>query len=169
MNFKDEKNRWRTKSIFIEHKKKNWEVYYTLKDENYTVDGVEYPSLYKLFMQSADMYDFAVTYLGGLPHLEALRKSSWFEFGIGSHRGFAQWLVDMDMRDKSTAKKALLQAQLEGKVQASTKLFDAATKQPQAKKQSLTIRPKPSKKENKDDDAFLDDVSSRLNVIKFRD
>lgn len=56
-------------------------VSYTLKDWDHTVDGVVYPSLYRLYLEQEDLteYEFANTYLDGWEHWEMLTSCSWFK------------------------------------------------------------------------------------------
>ena len=170
MQFKNSKNKWKTKSLTLENYlsegKKGDVPPYTLKEYDVEYEGVKVKSLYLLFMESVDEYDFAVNHLGGIQHLEQFRKSSWFENGKGSHRGFINWINDMKQRDKSLAKKAMIEAVREGKVQAATRLHDISS---ESKKEKLTIEEPTSVKKTKEDNQFLDDVSNRLNVINFRD
>jgi hypothetical protein len=55
-------------------------VSYTLKDWDHTVDGIVYPSLYKLYIEQEDLteYEFANTHLDGWEHWEMLTSTSWF-------------------------------------------------------------------------------------------
>lgn len=170
MDFKNSRNKWRTKSLILEfylsEGKRGDVPPFTLKDDDVEHEGVKVRSLYKMFMESADTYDFACTHLGGIQHLNQFRKSSWFESGRGSHRGFVSWLNDMKQRDESLAKKALLSAVREGKIQAANKLYDVSTK---TVKEKLTITEPTKVRKQKEDEEFLEGVSSRLNVINFRD
>ena len=114
MNFKDEKGSWRTVTLFAERlNKENRDHYnppYTLYEYDLERDGKVYKSLYLLYMDSIDEYDFVMTHLGGMSHWEKLCKSKWFGQGKHSHRGVAAWREDMRLRDESISKKALLEA-----------------------------------------------------------
>lgn len=172
--WRDNRNGWRTKTLFVEHLSKadqeKHQPPYTLKEYDIEHNGLKCQSLYRLFMESTDEYEFATKYLGGTAHLKSLRKSKWFDDGHRTHKGYKDWLEDMRMRDESLAKKAIMLAIQEGKVQAANKLWDQSTKNKQ-NKESLTIRETKARIKNKvtEEEEFLDDVSSRLNVIKFRD
>lgn len=56
-------------------------VSYTLKDWDHTVDGIVYPSLYRLYLEMEDLseYDFANTHLDGWEHWEMLTSCNWFK------------------------------------------------------------------------------------------
>lgn len=56
-------------------------VSYTLKDWDHTVDGIVYPSLYRLYLEQEDLteYEFANTHLDGWEHWEMLTSSNWFK------------------------------------------------------------------------------------------
>lgn len=174
MQFRNNRDNWRTKSLFIDFREKHniddFEEYYCLTEHPREKFGKVGITLYDKFMDSTDEYEFAVNHLGGLGHLDTLKKSVWFMDGHRSHRGYKAWTADMKLRDESFAKKALMEAVHEGKVQAASKIYDASVK---GKKEgsSLTIRPDRVARSKKavDEDNFLDEVSSRLNVIKFRD
>lgn len=79
--FRNSSNQRLTKSLFFEESEDRSLVVYTLKDQDHTVDGVVYPSLYRLFMQAEDLleYEFAVSNLDGWEHWQMLKSCSWFK------------------------------------------------------------------------------------------
>lgn len=54
---------------------------YTLKDKDHTVDGITYPSLYRLYMEEEDLteYNFANKYLNGWSHWLEISNATWFK------------------------------------------------------------------------------------------
>lgn len=81
---------------------------YTLKDDDHTVDGKTYKSLYKLYMDTNDPTEwrFATTYLDGWEHWEILCECSWFKPYI------ERWRRELELRMKS---EALARIMREGK------------------------------------------------------
>lgn len=75
-------------------------VVYTLKDW----DHEGFPSLYRLYLEMNDPteYQFAVTYLDGLVHWEALCECSWFKEYL------ARWRRELELRMKSQALKRIM-------------------------------------------------------------
>lgn len=74
-------------------------VSYTLKDWDHTVDGVVYPSLYRLYLETEDLteYEFANTYLDGWEHWEMLTNCAWF-------RPYAErWRKELSLKIKARA------------------------------------------------------------------
>lgn len=80
-SFRNSSNQRLTKSLFFEESEDKSLVVYTLKDKDHTVDGVVYPSLYRLFLETEDPteYQFAVSYLDGWDHWQMLKACTWFK------------------------------------------------------------------------------------------
>lgn len=96
-NFRNSSNQRLTKSLFFEESEDRSLVVYTLKDSDHTVDGVTYPSLYRLFMEADDLteYSFAVSHLDGWEHWQMLCNSNWF-------RPYAKrWREELEVRARS--------------------------------------------------------------------
>jgi len=132
--------------------------------------GKTYKSLYKLFMESIDEYDFATNHLGNLPTWQQLCSTKWFSEGYREHRGIEAWREDLRMRDESNAKKTLMLAASEGDVSAARKLWDMSrpekeTKRGRFKKDEVTKEAAKAVEEND----FLSDAAMRLNVVSIRD
>lgn len=55
-------------------------VIYTLKDSDYTVDGVTYLSLYQRYLDMEDLteFDFASTFFDSYEHFRILCQAEWF-------------------------------------------------------------------------------------------
>lgn len=78
-------------------------VSYTLKDWDHTVDGVVYPSLYRLYLESEDLteYEFANTHLDGWEHWEMLTACHWF-------KPYAErWRKELSLKIKARALRRL--------------------------------------------------------------
>lgn len=120
---------FRTDSLFVEriHRKKNNEgiiPVYTLSERE---ESKEYKSLYEVFINSLDEYDFAMKAFKSKAHLDHLKGLKWFREsfrGLGSFRGYDAWLEDMRERDASIAKKVLMDKAADGDVSAAKKLAD---------------------------------------------
>jgi hypothetical protein len=78
---------------------------YTLKDHDHTVEGVTYPSLYKLYMSVNDPteYRFATKHLDGWEHWEALSSCTWFQPYL------ERWRRELETRMKSEALARIMQ------------------------------------------------------------
>lgn len=163
---------WRTKTLFVEmlgpKQIEKHKPPYTLHEVDIERQGIKYQSLYKLFMECADAYEFCTKYLGGPAHLKSLKKSKWFYDGHRAHRGWDAWEEDMKLRDNSLAKRALILATKEGKTQAASKLYDN-TKEVESKRGRF-VKDEAIKQAAKkvEDDDFLKDAASRLNVYDLR-
>lgn len=98
--FRSASNQRFTKTLFFET---NFDdkpsVVYTLKDRDHEVDGVVYPSLYRLYMEMSDPleYRFANTYLDGYEHWQMLCECSWFKPYV--HR----WRNELELKKRSEA------------------------------------------------------------------
>lgn len=131
-----ENGRFMTRQIFVEHcdkEKKDLPPLYTLKQE----DG-EYPSAYKIYMESVDEYDAAIKLVGNLTRWEYLSKGVLFEPHLET------WRRHMKLRDESMAKKVLLDNVEKGQTTAanSLKSWDKAKKtkgRPKKPTQSSTV------------------------------
>ena len=68
---------------------------YTLKDW----DHEGYPSLYRLYMETADLteYTFAETYLDGWAHWERLTQATWFKPFV------ARWRAELELKLRAQA------------------------------------------------------------------
>lgn len=168
------KNNLRTKTLFADlispEDRKKFNPKYTLKEYDTTFGGKEYKSLYLLYMESVDEYDFIEKYLEGTAHFEALCNAKWFRDGVRSHRGIEAWREDMRARDASRAKKAVMVAVSEGDTAAAKKLWDMS--KPTAETKRGRFVKEEAKKEavkKVEEEDFLADAALRLNVVSIRD
>jgi hypothetical protein len=74
-------------------------VSYTLKDWDHTVDGVVYPSLYRLYLEQEDLteYEFANAHLDGWEHWEMLTSATWFRPYV------SRWRKELSLKLKARA------------------------------------------------------------------
>lgn len=81
--FKNSNGQLYTKRLFFETSgdvnDKSFTLY-TLKDEDYTVDGKTYISLYKRYLELEDLteFDFATLYFDSYEHFKILCQANWF-------------------------------------------------------------------------------------------
>lgn len=87
------------RELFWEHADNKANAIYTLKDEDHEVDGVQYQSLYRLFMAKNDPteYLFAMEYLDGWSHWTALSQASFFIPYV------TRWREELELRFRANA------------------------------------------------------------------
>lgn len=112
-----------TQGLFYEFG--NSDAIYTLKSEDVTRDGKTYISVYKVFLESTDEYEAAMRIVGSMQHWRKLCSQSWFTDGMDVHswEGIKQAREDMVVRDKSLAKKQLMEAAVSGNVTAMKTIY----------------------------------------------
>lgn len=80
--FKNIQGAWYTKAMFSDTAamEDRHICMYTTRDEDHTIGGKTYPSLYKLYMEMEDIHEveFAKQYLGGYKHWKTLCTTEWF-------------------------------------------------------------------------------------------
>lgn len=106
--FKNSSNTRYLKGLFYEQVNEDkTTVSYTLKDE----DHKGFPSLYRLYMEVGDPteYNFAVQYLDGWSHWEALTACTWFKPYV------ERWRRELEVKMASEALAAVRLAAKEGK------------------------------------------------------
>lgn len=118
-----------TQGLFYEFQ--NPDAPYTLKNQDVTKGDKTYVSIYRVYMESADEYEAAMRIVGSMQHWRKLCSQAWFLEGIDafSWEGIKQAREDMAARDKSLAKKQLLEAASEGNVTAMKTVYGDAPKQ----------------------------------------
>jgi len=167
-------SRVNTRSMFVDlvglEERSEGTPEFTIQEYDIERDGKKYKSLYKLFMQSADEYDFAIEHLGGLDIFNQLTSAKWFSEGYRAHRGIAAWREDMRARDESLAKKAILLAVRDGDINAAKKLFDVSKKTNTTRGRFVKDEAKKEAAKMAEDKDFLKGAASRLdNVINIMD
>lgn len=121
-----EGGRLKTEGLFYElcqNKAARDECPFTIKEYDYKGR----PSLYLLYMQCVDEWDFISKHLNGsTTHWEKLCETHWFMEGRPEHnfKGLRKWREDIRMRDESLAKSILMQEARDGNVTAAKALGD---------------------------------------------
>jgi len=84
-----------TKGLFFETSIDNYSAVYTLKNE----DHLHYLSLYKLYMAAEDPteYLFAMEYLDGWEHWQAISRTNWFRPYV------TRWRQELDLKLRAEA------------------------------------------------------------------
>lgn len=104
--FRTENGQLRLQSLFREMRRSadNQLAVYTLYDEDVTIDGKEYKSLYKLYMACEDVteYVFATTHLAGWEHWERLASAEWFQPYI------ERWRKELELKLRARALKNII-------------------------------------------------------------
>lgn len=153
----------RTESLFHEtighEAKKRYTPIYTMKEEDFK--GL--PSAYRIYMESVDEYEAALTLVGSIAHWEACCKSPRFMEGTKYARGLLSWRDDMKRRDESLAKKVLMQEVAKGSVVAAKALADFGGKPliKKAKGKSVDIS-----LQIEEDDKNLENLHKNLVLLK---
>jgi hypothetical protein len=79
--FKNAQGVYLTRQLFVElsDSERNW-CLYSLRPDDYTIDGKVYPSLRRLYVELGDEseYEFAKRYFDGWTHWQRLVNSPWF-------------------------------------------------------------------------------------------
>lgn len=123
-DFIDRRGAMKTELLFEETIKpdrlENYSPLYTLKEKD-----TELPSAYKVYMGSVDEYEAAMRLLGSTRHWRRLCGLRWFMEGIPEKGfdGLKSWRRDMELRDRSKAKKQLMEAAEAGVVSAQQTLY----------------------------------------------
>lgn len=105
---RDSRGKWRKGSLFFEtslpDRREDQEPPFTLKEEDYEVDGNKYKSMYKLYMEIADPteYEFAMQVLGSWNHWQVLQKASWMKEYVQA------WRDELAIKLRSKAIKAMV-------------------------------------------------------------
>lgn len=154
-NLVDVRGVYRTESLFKETIRpivaESYDPVYTIKEKDN-----EYPSMYRIYMESVDEYDAAMKLVGSMAHWEKLCALKWFKTGrteVG-FRGLDAWREDMRQRDLSYAKAKLKKAADNGDITATRKLHDIASKKTPRK----VGRPEKEVSEVKDDYDYSADI-----------
>lgn len=163
-----------TKKFFVElcsvEEREKFDPQYTMAEKHKELNGKKYLSMYQLYMESADEYEFAMNVLGSTTHWERLLQAGWFYDGYRNHKGIEKWREDMRARDESLAKKVLLTAAKSGDINAAKKLFDTSKPKSETKRgrfvKQEAIKEAAKKSEDKE---FLDSAVKRLNVVNIQE
>jgi hypothetical protein len=144
---KDSQGRFRTQSLFWEHRHESYPAHFTTKRHAIERDGKKYISLYEKYMEIADPteYQVAIRLLGSWDHWQALLGSKWFQELVTEWRN--ELRVKMESQRYFEMIEVIDNASTPGqeakKVQATKWLAERYTPQEQK------IRGRPSKAEKK--------------------
>jgi len=144
MDYRDNMNRWRTRSLFWETSLDNQRgdyTLYTLKDYDIERDGRTYKSLYLLYISYDHVpfneYEFANNHLGGWNHWETLSTKAHVDI----RNAIASWRNEIEIKLKAEAIRAMIKSAREDGVKG----FSAAKYL--ADKSYAPTRGRPSKEE----------------------
>ena len=119
-----------TQGLFYEYN--NPDAPYTLRTEDHTSrKGNVYKSFARVYRESVDEYDAAMTLLGSWAHWQKLCKEEWFSTGVingSSFSGLNDWREEKEKANESAAKRVLLDAVADGDVQAAKYLDSKVAK-----------------------------------------
>lgn len=108
--FKDSMGRFRTQSLFYEHRSDAYPAFFTLKKRDIVRDGVEYISLYRKYMEIGDPteYKVAIRVFGSWDHWEQLAGTKWFKEHLTGWREELKVRMESDryFEAKATAKES---------------------------------------------------------------
>ena len=156
-HLKDSMGRFRTLSLFVEHKHDSYPAPFTLKDYNHK--GAM--SMYLKYMEYSDPteYSFALGMLGSWKHWELLTSSEWFSPYV------TQWRKELKQKLAYERFQEMLKAADKGNIHASKWLDERFGVKPRSK------RGRPSKaekaahlKEVADEKALIREEAERLGI-----
>lgn len=134
-----DKNIKRTQGLFAEFQTSDDTAPYTFKEFDVHKDGVTYVSFSAVYLDSADEYEAAMRLVGSWKHWQKLCGLKWFNEGLPQFNweGIESLRSTMLARDKSLARKKLIEAAEAGNVTAAKSILE--TKEP-AKKAGRPVK-----------------------------
>lgn len=153
-----------TQSLFLEARYEKEFAVYSLKDDDWTLDGVVYPSLKKLFIELEDVteYEFANRYLLGWQHWKRLNNNN-----LLAHH-FEEWREELELKVRAQAVRDIisLSAGESGGFQAAKWLADRGWEKRGAGRPSKEENEKNKRIQSRLDDEFSADVARMENYRK---
>ena len=124
-SFKDKCGRWRSRSLFIEFAHPDYPAYFTLDDDDKTVDGVTYISAKRKYLEYKDPYEhtFATAVFGSYPCWDACCSSPDLRDHIES------WREELQLLLRSIGVSQLVRKAESGDVAAAKHLASFSTRQ----------------------------------------
>ncbi len=121
----DNMSRPYTQSLFLEVGYNTDTAQYTLKDEDHFYEGKLYPSLKKLYIQTADPteYEFACTHLLGWKHWKRILENKFLRKYVD------EWREELEVKLRCQGIKATIDAAGSGSFQAAKWLADRGWEQ----------------------------------------
>lgn len=110
---KDDMNRYLTKSLFLEtakpEQRAKFGTPFTLKEEDWELDGIKYISLRRLYLEISDPseYEFAQIVFGSWKHWQSICNATWFR---DIH---AEWKEELEIKLQSKALKSIIHSATE--------------------------------------------------------
>lgn len=108
--YRDTQNRRLLRGLFMEFDTTCPTAIYTLKDTDQVRHDKSFPSLYRLYLEAADLteYSFANTHLENWEHWTLLCDTLWFQPYI------TRWRTELELKLKSEALMALIEESKDG-------------------------------------------------------
>lgn len=110
--YKTRNNRYLLRALFFEQREVESKTHaiYTLDDKDKTVNNYTYLSMYRLYMEEADLteYDFATKYLESWEQWIMLTSARWFKPYID------RWRTELELRLKADALRRIIKEAVEG-------------------------------------------------------
>ena len=103
---------------------------YSLKD----YDHRGYPSMYRIYMDSATEYEAGIRLLGSWKHWKKLCRCQFFQTHL------EEWREERQLREESMAKTALLNSVEEGNVSAAKTILDEKKKKVAGRPTSAAVQ-----------------------------
>lgn len=112
--FLDDNNKPLTQSLFLELGYSDYAIY-TLKDIDWQLNGKNYPSLKRLYLEMEDPteYDFATTYLLNFRHWQRICENKQIRIHID------EWRDELEYKLRSKAVKGIMESAKQGNFQAA--------------------------------------------------
>lgn len=110
-----------TKGMFYEYRHQSTSQLqppFTLKPYDFTdIHGVEYESMYLLYMECDSEYEAAIKILGSYNHWKKLANTNWFS------KHLEEWEMERNIRDEAIARSTLIAAAEAGNVPAANSIY----------------------------------------------
>lgn len=121
-----EKNIRRTQGLFVEFQTSDETAPYTFKDFDVHKEGHTHVSFSSVYLDSADEYEAAMRLVGSWKHWQKLCSLKWFNEGLPQFNweGIESLRQTMTARDRSLARKKLLEAAEVGNVTAAKAILE---------------------------------------------
>lgn len=121
-----EKNVKLTQGLFIEFQNSEDTAPYTFKEFDVHKNERTYVSFSSVYLDSADEYEAAMRLVGSWKHWQKLCSLKWFTEGLPQFNweGIESLRLTMNARDRSLAKRKLIEATEAGNVTAAKSLLE---------------------------------------------
>lgn len=115
-----------TQGLFIEFQNAEETAPYTFKESDIYKNDRTYVSFSSVYLDSADEYEAAMRLVGSWKHWNKLLQLKWFTEGLPQFNweGIESLRATMNARDRSLARRKLLEAAEQGNVTAAKAVLD---------------------------------------------